>query len=184
MRNKPTQHGRIAVVPEVKRNTCRNCGKKFPGRTMIDGKEVNLYCRKYCLTCSPYKKNNRKRLEGYPILFHCKRCGEPCGSKRRVTHTQDLCKRCATVTSRNTKKEVLVAELGGKCTICGYCKCIHALTFHHVDPETKSFSIANQALSKIDKLRVEAAKCVLLCSNCHHELHAGMAILPDSTAPE
>jgi len=30
----------------------------------------------------------------------------------------------------------------------------------------------------IEKMRAEAAKCVLLCSNCHAEVEAGIATLP------
>jgi hypothetical protein len=66
---------------------------------------------------------------------------------------------------------VLVAEHGGKCLLCGYDKCIAALGFHHRDPSTKAFGIgAKLASYGIDRLRVEAAKCDLLCANCHAEI--------------
>jgi hypothetical protein len=32
-------------------------------------------------------------------------------------------------------KEMLVAELGGKCQKCGYDRYVGALQFHHLDPE-------------------------------------------------
>jgi hypothetical protein len=68
-------------------------------------------------------------------------------------------------------KLTLVAELGGKCSDCGYCKEPRILNFHHVDETTKSFGIAKKLSLCIEKLRAEAKKCILLCPNCHQEHH-------------
>lgn len=65
------------------------------------------------------------------------------------------------------KKLTLVDELGGKCSKCGYDDNKRVLNFHHVDPSTKSFGISSKLGMKLDTLRVEAAKCILLCANCH-----------------
>jgi hypothetical protein len=65
----------------------------------------------------------------------------------------------------------LIEYKGGKCEKCGYDKCAEALDFHHVDPATKSFSISKAKGNKMDALKKEADKCVLLCSNCHREEH-------------
>lgn len=68
---------------------------------------------------------------------------------------------------------------GGKCTICGYSKYVGALDFHHLDPTTKSFGLANRGLTKSMKvLTEEAQKCVLLCANCHREVEAGIISIP------
>jgi predicted HNH restriction endonuclease len=68
-------------------------------------------------------------------------------------------------------KEELISLLGGKCKICGYNKSLAAMDFHH-NKENKEFSIAvllkNSSRQKILK---EAEKCILLCANCHRELH-------------
>ena len=47
------------------------------------------------------------------------------------------------------------------------------LTFHHVDPKLKSFSLDlnNIAQKHWHKVIEELDKCDLLCHNCHHELH-------------
>lgn len=68
------------------------------------------------------------------------------------------------------KKAILVQYKGGKCAKCGYDKCIEALHFHHVDPSQKEFSVCSASYS-IDRLKKEADKCILLCSNCHIEEH-------------
>ena len=63
--------------------------------------------------------------------------------------------------------------------ICGYARCIAALEFHHVDPSTKRFPISLKGVARaFDTVRAEAAKCVLLCANCHAEVEAGISILP------
>ena len=71
------------------------------------------------------------------------------------------------------RKIFLVKKLGGNCFICGYSKNTSALTFHHTDPKEKSFqldlrSLSNRKQSKIDN---EIEKCILICHNCHSELH-------------
>ena len=80
---------------------------------------------------------------------------------------------------RRRVKEVLVAEAGGACRLCGYDRCVRALEFHHVERDTKDFGLALRGVSRsLDRARAEARKCVLLCSNCHMEVEAGLARLP------
>lgn len=59
---------------------------------------------------------------------------------------------------------------GGKCIRCGYDKCIKALEFHHLDPSKKDFTISNDHFKLLDAVN-ESKKCILICSNCHKELH-------------
>lgn len=79
---------------------------------------------------------------------------------------------------RQYKKQMFVDRFGGKCQICGYDKCIAALDFHHVDENTKEYSpqkvIEQYNFSdRTSQLRAEneLEKCILVCSNCHRELH-------------
>jgi len=67
-------------------------------------------------------------------------------------------------------KNLLVEYKGGKCIKCGYNKCIEALEFHHLNPEEKSFSLGSNSRS-LDIQKKEADKCILVCSNCHREIH-------------
>lgn len=76
---------------------------------------------------------------------------------------------------RRRKKAQLVAEGGGRCARCGYDRCLGALHFHHLDPTQKAFGLAQRGCTRsIARLRAEALKCVLLCSNCHAEIEAGI----------
>jgi|TARA_B100001094_G_C18185230_1_gene803377 hypothetical protein len=62
------------------------------------------------------------------------------------------------------------------CVICGYKKCLAALDFHHIDPSQKTSSV--RRLSNFKHIEKEIKKCVVLCANCHREVHAGEAKLP------
>ncbi|HEX3693343.1 MAG TPA: helix-turn-helix domain-containing protein [Solirubrobacteraceae bacterium] len=98
------------------------------------------------------------------------------------------CKRCRTdaVSRRRRRvKETLVKEAGGCCRICGYDRNMRALHFHHIDPSSKRHEINAKGVAiALDKLRIEARKCVLLCSNCHAEVEDGTVVLPaDALAP-
>ena len=95
-------------------------------------------------------------------------------------HVRCLPCRVESVTRRRRRvKEILVAEAGGRCAACGYDRYLGALQFHHVDPATKSFSVAQMGLTRsLARTREEARKCVLLCANCHAEIEAGVAPLP------
>ncbi|MFO8022248.1 MAG: hypothetical protein R6U65_07265 [Perlabentimonas sp.] len=59
------------------------------------------------------------------------------------------------------------------CAICGYNDCITALVFHHVDRRDKAFCINMRTMTdKQDELIIEELnKCILLCMNCHAEIH-------------
>lgn len=94
------------------------------------------------------------------------------------------CKKCrsaAVARKRRRLKRLLVHERGGSCALCGYDRCLAALQFHHLDPDTKAFGIAHRGFTRsLAAAREEAAKCVLLCSNCHAEVEVGAASLPES----
>lgn len=95
------------------------------------------------------------------------------------------CGRCrweAVSRRRQRVKVILVREAGGRCSLCGYDRCIAALAFHHLDPADKRFGISRLG-SSLGRARAEAAKCVLLCANCHAEVETGMTRLPFGTAP-
>ena len=71
---------------------------------------------------------------------------------------------------RKDKKIKLVEYKGGSCQVCGYEKSIGALAFHHRDPEKKDFNISAKSYA-YERLKKEVDKCVLVCGNCHIEIH-------------
>jgi len=85
----------------------------------------------------------------------------------------------AVIKRRRKLKVMLVEYKGGKCVLCGYDKSPWALELHHRDPEKKSFGLSVRGLTRSwEILRKEADKCILICANCHREIHAGIAQLP------
>ena len=66
---------------------------------------------------------------------------------------------------------------GGKCQICGYSRCLEALEFHHLDDTGKDFGISDMGYTRSWKrIKEEIDKCLLLCSNCHREVHSGLQL--------
>lgn len=92
------------------------------------------------------------------------------------------CRKCnaeGVVQRRRKVKLILVREAGGCRQLCGYDRSPVALEFHHLDPKKKSFAVSHAGISKsLESLRKEAAKCILLCANCHAEVEAGFATPP------
>ena len=72
---------------------------------------------------------------------------------------------------RRRRKENLIRVLGSCCSLCGYNKCVGALEFHHIEPENKTYQLSSGNCHKIEDDLEEAKKCILLCSNCHREIH-------------
>lgn len=113
----------------------------------ICGKEFEIidkgWTRKYCYECSPKVNKAGEQIE---YAFNIT-------AKRRAI------------------KEMLLNYKGGKCQRCGYNKCNRALEFHHIDPSKKDFGISKNINRNIEDLKREVDKCILLCSNCHAEVH-------------
>ncbi len=87
------------------------------------------------------------------------------------------CKKCvvdAVTKRRRVLKEKAVAYKGGKCEKCGYDKYIGALEFHHPE-NNKEFGIGQKGYTKSwEAIKKELDKCMLVCSNCHKEIAAGI----------
>lgn len=76
-------------------------------------------------------------------------------------------------------RQMSIEYKGSKCHSCGYEKCIDALEFHHTDSSKKDFGISSKGYTRSwEKVKEELEKCMLLCANCHRELHAQIAAFP------
>ncbi len=86
---------------------------------------------------------------------------------------------------REKVRLMAVTHKGGRCQVCGYERCIEALEFHHLDPTQKDFGISHKGYTRSwEKVKEEVDKCILLCANCHREVHAGKLQLPQATVVE
>ena len=91
------------------------------------------------------------------------------------------CSKCsAEATARvvKAKQDKAYEKYGSACKICGYDKCTRALDFHHLDPSVKEVEPSKVFSRSWEKIQLELDKCILLCSNCHREVHAGITKIP------
>lgn len=63
-----------------------------------------------------------------------------------------------------------------RCLFCGYNKCFAALEFHHINHMNKKLTLSTLFHKKatperIEIFKKEIVKCILLCANCHKEIH-------------
>lgn len=171
--------------------TCANCQKEFSIYFIVDGKKKHSDKRKFCYDCSPIGRHNtkpsldgsikRKPVEKLDITEKvCNTCGKnlPIESYYKG---MAACKEChndrVLYNQRNLKKEC-VDYLGGKCCVCGYDRCQGSLEFHHRDPEQKDFGLSHKRRHQFEELKKELDKCILVCANCHREIHAKIIDAP------
>ena len=85
---------------------------------------------------------------------------------------------------RHRTKQKMVDAMGGKCQCCGYNTCKEALAFHHIDPAHKDMGFGDVRANpkSWNKVVDELKKCILVCHNCHSEIHAGVRAMPDKFA--
>lgn len=75
---------------------------------------------------------------------------------------------------RNKKRRDLmfkrIEELKTKCSKCGDER-KYVLDFHHIDDASKEYDVGHMSSYTWEKVELEISKCIILCSNCHRELH-------------
>jgi 5-methylcytosine-specific restriction endonuclease McrA len=100
--------------------------------------------------------------------------------KRKYSDRAEYLKKAVSSRRRKLRNEA-IKILGGRCKLCGYNKSPRALSFHHLDPKTKSFGISMKGLTRSwDKIQKELKKCILLCANCHAEVHDKISIFNEN----
>ena len=130
----------------------------------------------------------------------CVKCNESkeksefCKDKNREDGLQPLCKACHSLwyrgsftqtkenrDSRNLKRrsdwKIFIDGFKTKCRFCDE-HIPEILDFHHKDPVTKEFQMANLCVRTFNETykqqaREEIRKCVIVCSNCHRKIHLG-----------
>lgn len=113
-------------------------------------KYINKQCKTHGETQYIYEKASNR--------YRCVKCRSEAVQKRRLK-----------------LKEMAIHYKGGKCICCEYNKCDSALEFHHLDPKEKEFNLGLNGVTRSwEKNKKELDKCVLVCANCHREIHAGI----------
>ena len=111
-----------------------------------------------------------------PFFMHEINCNKHGNTNAYKSKNRFRCKKCnveAVTKRRKYIKEKAIEYKGGSCVNCGYKKCVEAFEFHHLDPKQKDFAISKNGHSRSwDKVKKELDKCIILCANCHRELHS------------
>jgi len=117
--------------------------------------------------------NNGNTLKEIQIKFGVHKTTLSKHLKTKTKKTVEEIKKCKSnnvISWRKRSKIKLVEYKGGCCQVCNYKKSIGALEFHHIVPSEKDFTVSSKSYS-FDRLKKEVDKCVLVCSNCHIEIH-------------
>ena len=118
----------------------------------IDNKEkLDEQHRQWCI-------DNREKLSAYHRQYHK-------DNKTRINKDNRLRR-------EKNKRYLDDYKLSKGCSVCGYNKCAVALDFHHNGD--KDFVISESLHRNInsERFKEELSKCIILCANCHRELHA------------
>lgn len=109
------------------------------------------------------------------IYKECKNHGLTIFSWRQKRYKCNKCSVEAVQKRRDKIKILAVQYMGGKCISCGYSKYVGALEFHHTNPDAKDFAISSKGYTRSwDSVKKELNKCIIVCANCHREIHAGL----------
>ena len=151
---------------------CIVCDKEFEAQ-----KSTKKYCSKKCMNAMRrIKWANRDKEEKKQKLMpekQCPICGKFFRPKNSAANQRTCCYECMPEGTQLTRGGFLAKikeAKGGKCVRCGYDRCLKALEFHHLDPSKKDFTISNDHFKLLEAIE-ESKKCILICSNCHRELH-------------
>lgn len=155
----------IAKEMGISQTAIRYRLKKLGLKTNPATKTVIIGGKKECPQCKQLLDVNNENFYidcNNKVHAWCKRCNN------RISYERQL-----------SQKKRAVEYKGGKCCICTYSKYSGALDFHHLDPTEKEFSISDLRTYTWEKLKKELDKCILVCRNCHAELHGKVVGLPD-----
>lgn len=156
---------------------CQVCGIEFEAQ-----KSTKKYCSKECENANRRNKYAQAKAKG--LNPHCVGLSEKecliCKRKfiprSSAANQRTCCYDCmpeGTQLNRSGFIDLIRKQRGGQCQRCGYNTYQGALEFHHIDPKQKEFTIGNRDF-KLKECIEESKKCILICSNCHKELHAGI----------
>ncbi len=115
-----------------------------------------------------YAENNKKKLEECSIEYR-RKYKEKISEQRKEYRKKNVDK--IKLFIRKKKLKVFGYKKNIGCQVCGYNKCSSALDFHHRSSEKKIIDVSRLTTSKWEDFLSEAKKCIVVCRNCHAEIH-------------
>lgn len=122
------------------------------------------------------KERKLKRCDSCSSEFFLQGKGSG-GSNRRFCYT--CLPRGLSRNERSLRRNSLLTRMAHShkealgCNRCGYSKFGGALEWHHPEGD-KEHDPAEALARSWDAYLAESSKCILLCANCHREVHAGV----------
>jgi hypothetical protein len=144
--------------------------REIAKRLNISQSSVRWWLKKHNL--NTFKGPKGKFPKDYVKDRKCK-CGETDPDKFYGNKTQ-ICSKCHNQYQIKKGRETTLRAklyLGGKCVKCSYDKCIAALDIHHLDPTQKDPNFVGHRSWSWKRLEKELETCILVCKNCHAEIH-------------
>ena len=109
------------------------------------------------------------------LLAEVDKCDLLCANCHRLRHASVLVVPDRYVQRRRELKLRAIACMGGACFGCSKVGPPSLYEFHHWNANEKEFGIGEDGKVRVwAKIVAELAKCVMLCANCHREVHAGV----------
>ena len=133
----------------------------------------------------PVRKPKMTREERLAVKRICRRCGNSVTTPSLLLSCQNICIRCRPKTPEpqinknrrlvkmRKRRITLLREIKLKsgCTECGYDRVAKNLDFHHRDPATKLFRLADAGRWNLSQVLAEVEKCDVVCRWCHAKKH-------------
>lgn len=149
---------------KYKGSVCYKCGY-YKSLSALSFHHINPENKSFEISKNLHKSLNVLKFEADKCILVCERC-------HREIHFKD-----STKSFRRKNKLKSLEYKGTKCSICSYDSCIRALDFHHLNPNEKEYSISGIMNHRWSFIKKELDKCVLVCANCHREIHDKLCII-------
>lgn len=140
----------------MKTKTCNNCHSEKPLSEFNSKKNSKDGLQPWCREC------NKQRSRQYY-------------ADNRESHKKTILKR-KHENYRKIRDRILEFKKSNPCLVCGEKEPI-CLDFHHVEKKKVRIAAIASTNCSLDTVEKEIKKCVILCSNCHRKLHAGIIAL-------
>lgn len=140
-------------------------------------------CNK-CQIVKPFSLfyKNKSKKDGYQ--GHCKVCSNLAVKDTYKNNKESKSKTDSRNKNRRKRMRLIIDNIKISCG-CSLCKenTPICLDFHHLNPDEKEKKPTTLVDYGFEELILELNKCILLCSNCHRKVHAGVLLCPNDRVP-
>lgn len=146
-------------------------------RTSLEARRAQTKHPEISSSLQNQRENAKELHRRHSESLHPERRAQSRAPRNCLSHTTTYITAMASKTAarnrvmRLTRKYRLIMLAGGACQICGYDKNISSLAFHHVHEKGARLNghyLINMSIAEAEQ---EVDRCILVCHNCHNEIH-------------